>query len=220
MLLMEQRMRFLMIRLVMVICREEGTRKGGLSYAPQGIGDEIVTDSTSNGNGNGTSRKNVVVTNSGPRSTSESSQNLSLTEGKKQLSCEWIHVKGKIMRREEFHPDGDESALYMRQVGGSRECSDPYLDVNRIFGRNYEASNVGDTQENQGHEEHKDNPTPKPSNCKFRRFEMMKYSFNDDEEYITIKESEYLNHSKDSLDAYRELLRLIDEGWVVTTPDE
>ncbi|GKA58522.1 hypothetical protein Tco_0757710 [Tanacetum coccineum] len=98
--------------------------------------------------------------------------------------------------------------------------SDPYLDFNRIFRRNYEASNVGDTQENQGHEEHKGNPNPEPSKCKIRRFEMMKYSFNDDEEYITIKESKYLNHSKDSLDAYRELLRLIDEGWVVTTPDE
>ncbi|GKD89971.1 hypothetical protein Tco_1365478, partial [Tanacetum coccineum] len=70
------------------------------------------------------------------------------------------------------------------------------------------------------HEEHKGNPNPEPSNCKIRRFEMMKYSFNDDEDYITIKESEHLNHSKDSLDAYRELLRLIDEGWVVTTPDE
>ncbi|GJT83195.1 hypothetical protein Tco_1057537 [Tanacetum coccineum] len=71
--------------------------------------------------------------------------------------------------------------------------SDPYLDVNRIFGTNYEASNIGDTQENQRHEEHKGNPNPEPSNCKIRRFEMMKYSFNDDEEYIIIKESEYLN---------------------------
>ncbi|GJT98961.1 hypothetical protein Tco_1094479 [Tanacetum coccineum] len=53
-----------------------------------------------------------------------------------------------------------------------------------------------------------------------RRFEMMKYSFNDDEEYITIKESQYLNHSKDIPDAHRELLRLINEGWVVTTPKE
>ncbi|GKA69651.1 hypothetical protein Tco_0775715 [Tanacetum coccineum] len=44
--------------------------------------------------------------------------------------------------------------------------------------------------------------------------------FDDDEEYITIKEFEYLKHSKDSLDAYRELLRLIDHGWVVTTPGE
>ncbi|GJY02260.1 hypothetical protein Tco_0360412 [Tanacetum coccineum] len=93
--------------------------------------------------------------------------------------------------------------------------SNPYLDTNRIFGRDYEASNVSCTQENQ-----KDNRIPEPSNCKVRRFKMMKYSFNDDEEYITIKESEYLNHSKDSLDAYQELLRLINDGWVVTTPDD
>ncbi|GKF56208.1 hypothetical protein Tco_0166548, partial [Tanacetum coccineum] len=102
----------------------------------------------------------------------------------------------------------------------TKKTHDPYLDVYRIFSGNYGASNVGDTQENQGHEEHKDNPTPKPSIYKIRRFEMIKYSFNDDEEYITIKESEYLNHSKDSLDAYQELLRLINKGWVVATPND
>nr|GEX12154.1 reverse transcriptase domain, reverse transcriptase zinc-binding domain protein [Tanacetum cinerariifolium] len=53
----------------------------------------------------------------------------------------------------------------------------------------------------------RDDPTLEPSNCKIKRFEMMKYSFNIDKEYIAIKESEYLNHSKDNLDAYRELLR-------------
>ncbi|GJX82452.1 hypothetical protein Tco_0331933 [Tanacetum coccineum] len=63
---------------------------------------------------------------------------------------------------------------------------DPYLGTNQIFGGNYEASNVVDTQENQGHEEHMDNATPEQSVCKIRRFEMMKYSFGDDE-YITIK---------------------------------
>ncbi|GKC49458.1 hypothetical protein Tco_1072203 [Tanacetum coccineum] len=56
--------------------------------------------------------------------------------------------------------------------------------------------------------------------CKIRRFEMMKYSFSDNEEYIRIKESDHLNHSKKGFDAYRELLRLTNEGWVVTTPDE
>ncbi|GJW22852.1 hypothetical protein Tco_0033474 [Tanacetum coccineum] len=96
-------------------------------------------------------------------------------------------------------------------------ASNPYLDVNRVFRRDYEANNDGDIRENRGHD---GNPNPEPSNCKIKRFEMMKYSFGDDEDYITIKESEYLNHSKDSLDAYRELLRLIDEGWVVTTTDE
>ncbi|GKC20048.1 hypothetical protein Tco_1022198, partial [Tanacetum coccineum] len=96
-------------------------------------------------------------------------------------------------------------------------ASNPYLDINRTFGMDYDANNVGCTQENQGH---KGNPIPKPSNCKVKRFEMMKYSFDDDKEYITIKGSEYLNHSKDNLNSYRELLRLINEGWVVTTSDD
>ncbi|GJT38256.1 hypothetical protein Tco_0938121 [Tanacetum coccineum] len=93
---------------------------------------------------------------------------------------------------------------------------DPYLGTNQIFG----ASNVGSTRENQGYDEHMGNETPEQSVCKIRRFEMMKYSFSDNEEYITIKESDHLNHSKKGLDAYRELLRLTNEGWVVTTPDE
>ncbi|GJW23912.1 hypothetical protein Tco_0037723 [Tanacetum coccineum] len=94
------------------------------------------------------------------------------------------------------------------------------VKLQRMMVEDYEANNVGDTQENQGHEEQNGNPNPEPSNCKIRRFKMMKYSFDDNEDYITIKESKYLNHSKDSLDAYQEILRLIDEGWVVTTPDE
>ncbi|GJY52653.1 hypothetical protein Tco_0443500 [Tanacetum coccineum] len=65
-------------------------------------------------------------------------------------------------------------------------ANNPYLDVNRIFGRDYEARNISDTQ-----------------------IKDMK----------NIR-SEYLNHSKDSLDAYQELLRLIDEGWVMTTRDD
>ncbi|GKD15315.1 hypothetical protein Tco_1199722 [Tanacetum coccineum] len=88
----------------------------------------------------------------------------------------------------------------------TKKTYDPNLDVNCIFGRNYEASNAGDTQDNQGHEERRDNPTHEPSVYKVRRFEMMKYSFNADEEYIAIKEIKYLNHSKYNLDAYRELL--------------
>ncbi|GJY93859.1 hypothetical protein Tco_0509641, partial [Tanacetum coccineum] len=102
----------------------------------------------------------------------------------------------------------------------TEKAHDPYLDINRIFGRNYDTSNAGNTQDNQGHEERRDDPTHEPSVCKIRRFEMMKYSFNADEEYIAIKESEYLNHSKNNLDAYRELLRIINEGWVMATPDE
>ncbi|GKE21837.1 hypothetical protein Tco_1433349 [Tanacetum coccineum] len=92
-----------------------------------------------------------------------------------------------------------------------------FLEDNNIFGRNYDTSKA---QDNQGHEERMDDPTLEPSVCKIRRFEMMKYSFNADEEYIAIKESEYLNHSKNNLDAYRELLHIINEGWVVATTDD
>ncbi|GJR63497.1 hypothetical protein Tco_1505659 [Tanacetum coccineum] len=99
------------------------------------------------------------------------------------------------------------------------KAHDPYLEINNIFGRNYDTSNTGN-QDNQGHDERRDDPTLEPSVCKIRRFEMMKYSFNANEEYIAIKDSECLNYSKDSLDAYRELLHIINEVWVVATPDE
>ncbi|GJU70580.1 hypothetical protein Tco_1256839, partial [Tanacetum coccineum] len=92
----------------------------------------------------------------------------------------------------------------------------PYLGTNQIF----RASNVGITRENQGYDKHMGNETPEQSVCKIRIFKMMKYSFSDNEEYITIKESDHLNHAKKGLDAYRELLRLTNEGWVMTTPDE
>ncbi|GKE71362.1 hypothetical protein Tco_1529434 [Tanacetum coccineum] len=62
----------------------------------------------------------------------------------------------------------------------TKKAHGPYLDINCIFGRNYDTINAGNTQDNQGHEEHRDSPTHVPSICKIRRFEMMKYSFNAD----------------------------------------
>ncbi|GKF75254.1 hypothetical protein Tco_0224698, partial [Tanacetum coccineum] len=100
----------------------------------------------------------------------------------------------------------------------TKKAHDHYLEIN-IFDRNYDTSDT-DIQDNQGHDERRDDPTLVPSVCKISRFEVMKYSFNIDEEYIPIKESEYLNHSKDSLDAYQELLCIINEGWVVAIADE
>ncbi|GKD17727.1 hypothetical protein Tco_1206885, partial [Tanacetum coccineum] len=101
----------------------------------------------------------------------------------------------------------------------TEKAHDPYLEINNIFDRSYDISNT-DTQDNQGYDERRDDPTLEPSICRIRRFEMMKYSFNTDEEYIAIKESKYLNHSKDNLDTYRELLQIINEGWFVATADE
>ncbi|GJW97398.1 hypothetical protein Tco_0179206 [Tanacetum coccineum] len=55
--------------------------------------------------------------------------------------------------------------------------------------------------------------------CNIRSFEMIKYSFGQDEEYVAIKEYEYddlARTSEDAYQAYQEIFRMIDEGWMVT----
>ncbi|GKE69753.1 hypothetical protein Tco_1527825 [Tanacetum coccineum] len=55
--------------------------------------------------------------------------------------------------------------------------------------------------------------------CNMRRFEMIKYSFGQDEEYVSVKEDEYDDlerTSKDECRAYQEIFRMKDEGWMVT----
>ncbi|GJT36704.1 hypothetical protein Tco_0927123 [Tanacetum coccineum] len=52
-----------------------------------------------------------------------------------------------------------------------------------------------------------------------RRFEMIRYSFGQDEEYVAIKENEYddlARTSEDACRAYQEIFRMMDEGWMVT----
>ncbi|GKB22138.1 hypothetical protein Tco_0856061 [Tanacetum coccineum] len=55
--------------------------------------------------------------------------------------------------------------------------------------------------------------------CTIRRFEMIKYWFGYDEEYVAVKEDEYddlTSTSKEAIHAYQEIFRMIDEGWMVT----
>ncbi|GJZ63306.1 hypothetical protein Tco_0619727 [Tanacetum coccineum] len=55
--------------------------------------------------------------------------------------------------------------------------------------------------------------------CNIRRFEMIKYLFGDDEEYVAVKEDKYNDLTSTSIDAcraYQEIFRMIDEGWIVT----
>ncbi|GJW54092.1 hypothetical protein Tco_0098177, partial [Tanacetum coccineum] len=92
---------------------------------------------------------------------------------------------------------------------------------------NYRANNIGDTQECQEHKkEHKGNKHTEssksahdPSKCQVRRFEMIKYSFDANDEYVAIKEHECSDHSStntDACQAYRELFCIMYEGWLVT----
>ncbi|GJU22216.1 hypothetical protein Tco_1155558 [Tanacetum coccineum] len=62
-----------------------------------------------------------------------------------------------------------------------------------------------------------------PSICNIRRFKMMKYSFDADDEYVAIKEHAHSDHSRTNIDAcqaYRELFRIMDKGWLVTKAKE
>ncbi|GJV19627.1 putative reverse transcriptase domain-containing protein [Tanacetum coccineum] len=79
---------------------------------------------------------------------------------------------------------------------------DPNLDNN--------ANNAGDTQDTK--KECHDS-----SVYNIRRFEKVKYSFRDDEEYVAIKENEYEDltiTSKEAIHAYQEIFRMMDEGWM------
>ncbi|GKC77730.1 hypothetical protein Tco_1128504, partial [Tanacetum coccineum] len=64
-----------------------------------------------------------------------------------------------------------------------------------------------------------DDPTQEPPVGKIRRFEMIKYSFGQEEEYAAIKEHEYDDFTRandDACHAYQEIFRNMDEGWLVT----
>ncbi|GJV29228.1 hypothetical protein Tco_1385676 [Tanacetum coccineum] len=55
--------------------------------------------------------------------------------------------------------------------------------------------------------------------CNIRRYMMIKYSFNNDEKYVAVKEYEYddlTNTRKEACQAYQEIFQIIDEGWMVT----
>ncbi|GJS31863.1 hypothetical protein Tco_0492483 [Tanacetum coccineum] len=55
--------------------------------------------------------------------------------------------------------------------------------------------------------------------CNIRRFEMIKYSFGQYEEYVAVKENEYeylTSKSEDACRAYQEIFRMMGQGWMVT----
>ncbi|GJZ38736.1 hypothetical protein Tco_0585299 [Tanacetum coccineum] len=55
--------------------------------------------------------------------------------------------------------------------------------------------------------------------CQIKRYKMIKYSFNDEEEYVAVKEDEYDDltiTSEEACRAYQEIFRMMDEGWMVT----
>ncbi|GKE50750.1 hypothetical protein Tco_1485906 [Tanacetum coccineum] len=98
---------------------------------------------------------------------------------------------------------------------------DPYLDINSIFGMNDNASSMSNVMEEQRNKRCNlfDNTARDAPVCEIKRFEMIKYSFGQDEEYVAIKECEYDELTRTNEDAcrtYQNIFKKIDEGWTVT----
>ncbi|GJR05849.1 hypothetical protein Tco_0528833 [Tanacetum coccineum] len=59
--------------------------------------------------------------------------------------------------------------------------------------------------------------------CNIRRYMMIKYSFNDDEEYVAVKEDEYDDLTvtrKEACRDYQEIFKIMDKGWMVTRAEK
>ncbi|GJR43338.1 hypothetical protein Tco_1311441 [Tanacetum coccineum] len=89
--------------------------------------------------------------------------------------------------------------------------------------RDYEEKNeeIRKTNDDHGIErcELFNNHAQEPLVCEIRRFEMIKYSFGQEEEYVAVKEYEYDNSTrtnKDACHAYQEIFCNMDEGWLET----
>ncbi|GJW84568.1 hypothetical protein Tco_0157713 [Tanacetum coccineum] len=55
--------------------------------------------------------------------------------------------------------------------------------------------------------------------CNIRRFEMIKYSFGQDKEYVAIKENKYedlTSTSENACQTYQEIFLMMEKGWMVT----
>ncbi|GJW20496.1 hypothetical protein Tco_0031118 [Tanacetum coccineum] len=79
---------------------------------------------------------------------------------------------------------------------------------------NEESENETEHEEEERSEVFDDHERPV---CNIRRFDMVKYSFKDNEKYVAIKENEYddlTNTSKEAIHAYQEIFRMMDEGWM------
>nr|GEW34997.1 hypothetical protein [Tanacetum cinerariifolium] len=117
---------------------------------------------------------------------------------------------------------------HMKNHGLALEYGLNPLQLNIVVGEwdNYEITNHDNEYENEHGDEKRyelcDDATQGLPVCTIRRFEMIKNSFGQDEEYVAVKEHEYedlTSTSEDACRAYQEILRKMDKGWMVTRPE-
>ncbi|GJW86544.1 ribonuclease H-like domain-containing protein [Tanacetum coccineum] len=91
--------------------------------------------------------------------------------------------------------------------------------IRRPYANYYSNAHEEKEQEDEERCELFDDPAQESPIYEIRRFEMIKYSFGQEEEYVSIKKYEYddlTRTNKDACHAYQEIFRNMDEGWLVT----
>ncbi|GJU23058.1 hypothetical protein Tco_1156400 [Tanacetum coccineum] len=87
-----------------------------------------------------------------------------------------------------------------------------------IYYHNYDEGEYKNETHEEGHELCGTKTREVPV-CQIKRYNMLKYSFNDEEEYVAVKEDEYDDltiTSEEACRAYQEIFWMMDEGWMVT----
>ncbi|GJR77072.1 hypothetical protein Tco_0089437 [Tanacetum coccineum] len=99
----------------------------------------------------------------------------------------------------------------------------PYLGVNRIFGRNGRARNISDIQDEREPKDHdgisdlqcNSVPHQEPLTCKIEKFKVIKYSFGPAQKFISIRECGYqdcIRTEENACNAYQDNFLMMDEG--------
>ncbi|GKB23718.1 hypothetical protein Tco_0863119 [Tanacetum coccineum] len=131
------------------------------------------------------------------------------------LILEFIYIIYIYVLRSKFHHG---SAI----MGGIIDKDDESRNEGWRRWDEYENA-IHDNEERENEEEHGneercelfDNPNQEALVCKIRRFEVIKHSFGEDEEYVAIKEHEYhdlTSTNEGACRTYQEIFRMMDEG--------
>ncbi|GKE47985.1 hypothetical protein Tco_1479243, partial [Tanacetum coccineum] len=105
-------------------------------------------------------------------------------------------------------------------ISDDESCNDCWKrwKSHEIYYHNYDEGEYENETHEEGHELCSIK-TREVSVCQIKRYKMIKYSFNDEEEYVVVKEDEYDDltiTSEEACRAYQEIFQMMDEGWMVT----
>nr|GFC57483.1 hypothetical protein [Tanacetum cinerariifolium] len=92
------------------------------------------------------------------------------------------------------------------------------MEIHEINYRNYDEHEYGNKTHDEGHELCGDE-AHEMSVFQIKIYKMIKYSFNNDKEYVVVKEDEYDDLTitrEEACRAYQEIFRMIFEGGMVT----